>query len=262
MLLALNIGNSRISVGIFDSNGTISLKFKISTDIKKTSDEYCTLIRSIIKEQGITTDKIDASIISSVVPQLTSTLTESVKKITETTPLVVGPGVKTGFSIKIDSPAELGSDIVANAAAVIQESKKEKKPSIIVDMNTVTTVSAINENGEYIGCCIFPGVQMSFDSMRINTAMLPNVTTYAPKRAVGKNSQDSVRSGVLYGNAIMLDGFIYRFAKEMKCKHDEMCLIITGEYAKCILDLCSHKFVFDEDLTLKGLYCIYLNNIQ
>ncbi|MBQ8848861.1 MAG: type III pantothenate kinase [Clostridia bacterium] len=265
MLLAVNIGNSHISAGIFNDSGALSVNFKISTDVNKTSDEYSTLIHSIISERNFDITQVDAVIISSVVPQLTSTMLNTLMRITGITPLIVGPGVKTGFSIKIDNPSELGADMVANTAAVIENQKRsggQISPSVIVDMNTVTTVSAVNKSGEYAGCAIFPGVQMSFDSMHGNTALLPNVMLSSPQKAIGKNSQDSVRSGVILGNAIMLDGFVYRFSREMKCKIEELNLTITGEYAKSVINVCNSKFGYDEHLTLKGLYCIYRSNIK
>ena len=265
MLLAVNVGNSRISIGIFNDDGNIIYKFKISTDTNRTADEYISVIRTILNERSIDVSYVDASIISSVVPQLTETIFDTLFDLTKVKPLIVGPGVKTGFSIKIDTPAELGGDMVANAAAVIGKKKESfgaASPSIIVDMNTVTTISAINSANEYLGCCIIPGIQMSFDAMHGNTALLPNVSFLSPHVSIGKNSQESVRSGVIFGNAFMLDGFIRRFAKEMRCRTEDMNLTITGEYAKYVLDVCNSKFVYDEDLTLKGLFYICRNNIN
>ena len=265
MVLAVNIGNSRISAGVFDENGILSVKFKISSDIEKTADEYFSLITSLLRDNNFNVGDIDGVIISSVVPQLTLTVTQTIARLTEHTPVLVGPGVKTGFSIKIDNPSELGADMVANTAAVLEFQKKSKmlpRAAVIVDMNTVTTVSAVNKNGDFVGCAIFPGIQMSFDSMHVNTALLPNVMLSSPQKAVGRNSQESVRSGVIYGNAFMLDGFVYKFAKEMKCRPEELDLTITGEYAVGVLDVCNSKFTYVENLTLNGLYCIYRNNIK
>ena len=265
MLLALNVGNSRISVGIFDGDGNLVSKFNIATDLKKTFDEYCMLIRMILSDNRVDIGEIESSIIASVVPQLTDTVRLVAKRLSQSEPIIVGPGVKTGFLIKIDSPSELGGDMVANTAAVINEKRvngKINRPSVVVDMNTVTTVSVINCNDEYIGCSILPGIQMSFESMHETTALLPNVNFASAKNAIGKNSHDSVRSGVLCGNAIMLDGFVYRFAKEMRCKPDDIDLTITGEYAKYVVNLCSRTFSYEEDLTLRGLYVIYQNNIN
>ncbi len=261
MLLAMNVGNSRISVGGFDGQTTaLRFRFQIATDLNKTSDEYFVLLRALIREYTAEADNIDGGILSSVVPQLTETVRQTMMRLICKEPLMVGPGVKTGFAIKIDDPSELGSDMVANAAAVIDDLKKKGKagtPSVVVDMGTVTTVSAINQRGEYVGCAIAPGVRMSFDCIHGKTAQLPNVAFSAPERAIGKNSQDSIRSGVICGTAMMLDGFIGRFAKEMKCHADEINLIITGEYASAVRPVCRYSFEEDPDLTLRGLFCLY-----
>lgn len=265
MLLAVNIGNSRIAVGVFNNSAELFVRFKISTDTAKTADEYSALILSILREKNFDFSQIKAVILSSVVPQLTQAVSCALMSLTGVAPMVVGPGVKTGFSIKIDNPSELGGDMVANAAAVVGQQKKNLghlSAAVVVDMNTVTTVSAINKNGEFIGCAIFPGIQMSFDSMHGSTALLPNVMLSSPQRAIGKNSQESVRSGVIYGNAFILDGLVYKFAKEMKCRLEELDLTITGEYAESVVNVCNSKFTYDEDLTLKGLYCIYRANTK
>lgn len=265
MLLAINVDNTRISVGIFNTEGNIVSKFKIATDIKKTFDEYSSLMRMVLADNGVSVAQIKSAIIASVVPQLTDTVRLVAARLSGSDPIIVGPGVKTGFLIKIDSPSELGGDMVANTAAVIYENKVKGKcnvPSIVVDMNTVTTVSAINGSNEYVGCSIIPGIQMSFEAMHETTALLPNVDFTFAKNAIGKNSHDSVCSGVICGNAIMLDGFVYRFAREMKCKPDDIDLTITGEYAKYVVGLCGRKYSYDENLTLKGLYVIYQNNIN
>ena len=179
-------------------------------------------------------------------------------------PVLVGPGVKTGFPIKIDSPAELGGDIVANAAAVVSEKKLENdsRAAVVVDIGAVTTVSAINKRGEFVGCAILPGVQMSLDALHGKTAQLPNVAYAEQTRAIGKNSQESVLSGVVHGHAMMIDGFALRFASEMKTSKDELLAVVTGEYAKYVLPLCRQSFEYDEELTFKGLYIIYKRSME
>lgn len=265
MLMAVNIGNSRISVGFFEENACrLLLKFQISTDINKTSDEYLALIHSILRGEE-TKEEIGGVILSSVVPQLTETVRQTLVRFAGKQPLLVGPGLKTGFPIKIDSPSELGGDMVANTAAVLhglKEEGKSKIPALIADLGTVTTLSAINRLGEYIGCAIVPGVRMSLNMLHGETAQLPNVMLSAPTKAVGKNSQDSVRSGVIFGNAMMLDGFVGRFAREMNCKAEELALFVTGEYAGAVMDVCKYRFTYDEDLTLKGLYFLYKNTVE
>jgi type III pantothenate kinase len=170
--------------------------------------------------------------------------------------------VKTGFPIKIDSPSELGGDMVADTAAVLQRMGQKRKAAIIADLGTVTTVSAVNASGEYVGCCIVPGVGISFESLHGKTAQLPNVMLSDAGKAIGKNSQDAVRSGVILGHAMMLDGFVGRFAKEMRCRAEEVQLMMTGEYASLIVNACRCPFETDPDLTLKGLFVLYQNTVQ
>lgn len=258
MLMTVNVGNTRVSVGFFDQE-TPSLKhaFEISTDLSKTVDEYFLLIKMIAAEYGVDLSTLEGAIVSSVVPQLTATVCEVVRRFCGKEPLLVGPGVKTGFPIKIDSPAELGGDMVANAAAVTSKMKRENNTgaSVIVDVGSVTTVSAINGRGEYVGCSIIPGVQMSLETLHGKTALLPNVSYLSQTKAIGKNSQEAVLSGVMLGHAIMIDGFVAKFAKEMKA--EEFSCVITGEYAKHVMPLCRSRFEYDRELTLKGLYFIY-----
>ena len=260
MIVAINIGNTRISVGFFDEQ-TVTLKhrFELSSVSAKTSHEYFSTISGIAKELGVDMSALSGGIISSVVPQLTATLAETVEWLTGYVPVIVGPGVKTGFPIKIDSPSELGGDMVANAADAIAKIKNENtvKACVVVDMSAVTTVSAINARGEYIGCAIFPGVQMSLEALRGNTALLPSVACAAQTNAIGKNSQESVLSGVMLGHAMMIDGFVSRFAREMKATTEDLKLFATGEYGDLITPLCKNKFEYDVDLTLNGLCRIY-----
>ena len=266
MLMAVNIGNSRISVGFFEKEVCNMLfKFQISTDINKTADEYLALIRTIVNGSSLSDKKISGVILASVLPQLTSTVENCLRMFTGDQPMIVGPGVKTGFAIKIDSPSELGADMVANTVAALSSLKADgakKAPVIIADVDTVTTLSAVNHLGEYVGCTIFPGMRISLDILHGETAQLPNVMLSAPIKAVGKNSQDAVRSGVILGTAMMLDGFVGRFAKEMHCDAEDIRLFMTGEYAKNVIDACRRRFELDESLTLRGLYYIYSNSLK
>ncbi len=266
MLLAVEIDNSEISFGLFDKCDVNLLvkSFKVSADIGRTSDEYAIWINSLLAYNEISRTAIDACIISSVVPQLTDTVTDAVKKLSNVSVLTVGKGTKTGFPIKTDNPADLGADLVANAAAVIDIKTKEntkKSPCVIIDMGAATTIFAVNSNGEYIGGSIMAGVGISLDALHCRTALLPNVTPVAPSRAIGKNSQECVRSGVILGNAIMLDGFVTKFAQEMKAE-DGIEVFVTGEYAESVIPSCTHKMRYIPELTLKGLCCIYNNNVK
>ena len=265
MLLTVNIGNARISVGVFrDETDVLLAKYEIATDLYRTSDEYSNLMKSMLRERGVDADELTDGILSSVVPQLTETVKESMTSIVGKEPMIVGPGMKTGFPIKIDNPSELGGDIVADVAAALYWVRKEgqKKAAVVAHVGTVTTVSAVNARGEFLGCAIFPGIRLSFETLHGKTAQLPNVSLCAPSAAIAKNSQDSVRSGVICGHAMMLDGFVERFAKEMKCSPDEVVCISTGRDAKYVGEICKRKFVFHEDLTLWGLLRLYQNTTK
>lgn len=264
MILAIETDNSRINIGIFE-NGELVKSFGVATDTKKTSDEYAVTFGGILSYYGIERTDIDGAALSSVVPQLTNTVAEAVKRIAgDIDVLTIGKGTKTGFPIKIDNPAEMGTDLVANAAAVIDIIENENKsgaPCVIIDMGTATTVFALNHKKEYIGGSIIPGIGMSFDALHRKTALIPNISPIMPSRVIGRSSQESVRSGVLLGNAMMLDGFIDRFYDEMN-GYGKMEVFITGEYAEVVLPLCSHNMRYVPELTLNGLYCIYKNNIK
>ena len=264
MILAMNVNNSYISIGIFESceKRNALNTFSISSDINKTSDEYVSVIRNILEYSKIDILGFEGAIVSSVVPQLTETISDTVYKLIGTMPIIVGPGVKTGFSIKIDSPSEMGADLVANAAAIVSENKEKgvHKASVIIDLGVANTIFAINRFGEYIGGCIFPGIKLSLDALHSSTAQLPNVTMILPEKAIGKNSKESLCSGVILGNAIMIDGFIDRFSKEMRCKKDELEIYATGKYAELVLKACTHSIEYRPTLTLDGLYYIYIKN--
>ncbi len=266
MLMTVNIGNSRICVGVFrKTSDALVAKFHIATDLHKSSDEYSNLILSMLRERSVESAGLADGIVSSVVPQLTETMKDAMVSIVKKDPLIVGPGVKTGFPIRIDNPSELGGDIVADVAAVIhtlQQTGRGKIPALVVHVGTVTTVSAINTKGEFVGCSIFPGVRLSFDTLHGKTAQLPNVSLSEPESVIAKNSQDAVRSGVLCGHAMMLDGFAERFAKEMKYSPEKLIGFITGRDAKYVKDLCRKEFFYDEDLTLVGLYRLFCNTAQ
>ena len=264
MLLAINVGNKNISFAIFECDAVEPIsKFKIATDVLKTSDEYAVLLAQLLDFSGIDARLLDGAIIASVVPQLTDVVKQVVCKLTGKAPVLVGPGVKTGFAIKIDDPAELGADIVANSAEVVGRLKEEKidRPAIILGLGAVTTLFAINKNREVIGGAILPGVGMSLDVLHKETAQLPNVGMSGSARAIGKNTKESLMSGVLFGQAAMIDGLVDRFEQEMKFKSGEVALFATGEHCEIILGNLRHSFEYDPVLTLKGLARIYKNTV-
>ncbi len=264
MIAAVAISNSKISLGLFE-NDEIICNACIHADIKKTSDEYLLIVEGILKSHGITSESIKGAAVLSVVPLLTDVIIDTVRKLAGDIHIVVlGRGSKSGVAIKVDNPSELGGDIVANAAAVVymlKDSNNSGTPCIIIDMGMASTVFAVNSRGELIGGSIFAGVGMSTEVLRNDTAQLPSIGIAAPQRAIGKNTRESVCSGIVLGNAFMLDGFIDRFCKDMKCENNAQ-IFITGEYAQTVMPLCTHKMIYVPHLTLNGLYIIYKNNTR
>lgn len=261
MLLAVDIGNSSISAGLFDlSRNALTHTFKLAADTQKTADEYFVLLKNMLSTYACDVE-VDCAIIGSVVPRLTYPLQIATQRLTNKMPTVVGPGVKTGFPIKIADPSELGADLVANAAGVIAIQAK-RRAAVIVDVGTATTVSAISEAGEYLGSAIMPGVSVSLDMLHEKTAQLPAVTPEIPTKAIGKSSRDAVRSGVILGNAMMIDGFIDRFEKEMHVQSGGAVVYATGGLANVMIPACRHQMIYDEHLTVRGLCRIYKNNTK
>ncbi len=253
MVFTIDIGNSNIVVGTVNRQGVLFVE-RMSTDHKKTELEYAILLKSAMEIHGITTNEIKGCIISSVVPPVTSVINRALEKLTGEKALVVGPGIRTGLNIKIDNPAQLGSDLVVDAVAGIAE---YPLPLIIIDMGTATTMSAIDAVGNYLGGVIIPGVRVALDSMVSRTAQLPRISFEAPKKAIGKNTIECMKSGSVLGSASMLDGMIDRLEEELG---QDATVVATGGIAPFITPHCKHKIVCDDTLLLKGLYLIYNKN--
>lgn len=253
MLLAIDVGNTNIVLGVLDGDELISTG-RLSTNINETDEEYAMKIHSFLSLHKAL--DIDGAIISSVVPALTSALKRAVRFVTGVTPIIVGPGVKTGLSIKIDDPAQLGADLVVGAVAA---KAKYPLPIIIFDLGTATTGSVIDKDGNFLGGIITTGVRTSLNALSTGTALLPQIEIAAPKKTIGTNSIDSMRSGAVIGTAAMLDGFIDRFEEELGEKAN---IVVTGGLGKVIAQNCRHEMVYDSNLLIDGLKIIYDKNVQ
>ena len=253
MLLALDVGNSNIVIGCIES-GDISHVFRMVTDNSKTEYEYAVGIKNILEFQGIRCDEFDGAIISSVVPPMVNVLKSAVKSITGRTALVVGAGVKTGMNILIDDPAQLGSDLVADGVAAIAG---YKLPVIVFDMGTATTISVINEHGNYLGGALYPGVALSMNALSSGTSQLPKVPIEPPDKVICANTIDCMKSGAIFGTASMVDGMIDRIEEELGKK---ATVIATGGLSGRIVPYCRHAIIHDEHLLLRGLGIIYDKN--
>ena len=253
MVLAVDIGNSNIVIGCCRDN-KITFVERLSTKPDSTTLEYAISFKNVLELYGITKEDIDGAIISSVVPSVTATVLGAVKKITGIDALVIGPGLKTGLNIMIDNPAQLGSDLVVDAAAGIAE---YPLPLIIFDMGTATTVSVIDENKNYLGGMIIPGVNISLNALTARTSQLPKISLDPPKKVIGRNTIDCMKSGILYSTASSLDGIIDRIEEETGKKYT---VVATGGLAGRIIPMCKKKIILDDELLLKGLIIIYNKN--
>ncbi len=254
MLLAIDIGNTNIVFGCVDESGSVILFERISTNHNATSAEYAALIKNILEMNGFDPKDINDSIMSSVVPSVTNTVKEAVKKLFHTDVMIAGPGVKTGLNILIDNPAQLGSDQAVDAVAAINE---YPVPLIIIDMGTATTVSVVNKNNGYIGGLIMTGMGVAADALIARTAQLPKINFEAPAKIIGTNTIDCLKSGMLYSNACALDGIIDRIEEEL----GEKCTVVaTGGLSELVIPLCRREIHIDGSLLIKGLSIIYNKN--
>ena len=254
MILVIDIGNTNIVVGGIAGQHTYFIE-RMATDKQRTELEYAITLKNVLELYGIKPEELEGGIISSVVPPLTKCVQQAAEKLLRRKVKIVGPGLKNGLRIKTDNPAQLGSDQVVNAVAALSE---YKPPLIIIDMGTATTVSVVNREGAYIGCLIMPGLKIAMESLVSHTAQLTQVSLEAPKRLIGSNTSDCMKSGALYGHASALDGLIERIEEEM----GEKCTVVaTGGLASLVVPLCKHTIILEDDLLLKGLQIIYYKNL-
>jgi type III pantothenate kinase len=255
MILTLSVENSNLVLGVFQGK-TLRFTSRMATDRSKTGDEYAISLRSILDLHGIRPEEIRGSIVASVVPAMINAIKDALRLTLKSEPLVVGPGVKTGLNILMDNPATLGSDMVVNAVAAIGE---YPVPLIVIDLDTATTFSAVNEKRSFIGSIIAPGAALSSAALSDACDQLPRISLDAPRDVIGRNTVDCMRSGAVYGTAAMVDGLVDRVEQQMGCR----CTVIaTGCLAETIVPHCSRDILVDKTLMLKGLRAIYDKNTR
>jgi len=256
MLLAIDVGNTNIVFGVYKGEELV-YDWRIATDKNKTSDEYGLLFENIFRYHGLSTKDVEDVIISSVVPTLMYTLSAMSKKYFNREPLVIGPGIKTGMNIKYDNPKELGADRIVNAVAAYN---KYGGPLIIVDFGTAITFCAISKNGDYLGGAIAPGIKISGEALFSKTAKLPKVELVKPKTVIGKNTVNSIQSGLIYGCIGLVDYIIERMIEELKDEGEVKNIIATGGFATLIGSESRYINRIDKMITLEGLRIIYEKN--
>lgn len=255
MFIAVDIGNSNIVVGGVE-NDQIIFEARLRTDSTKTSDEYCIDLKMILEVYNANTKTIEGSIISSVVPQVLNSIKTALRKLIGKDPLVVGPGLKTGLNIRIDNPAQTGADLVVGCVAALRE---HEPPMIVIDMGTATTMIVLDKSGALVGGSISPGVKISMDALTNKTALLPGLQLDQPKHAIGRNTIDCMRSGIMLASACMIDGMVERMEEELGYK---TTVIATGGISKFIVPMCRTSIIYDNDLLLKGLIALYHDNVK
>ena len=253
MILTVDIGNTNITLGVFDGD-RLTASVRLSTILSGTRDEYASRLVSVFDLYGVRREDVNGAILSSVVPPLNAVLREAIRFIFGVDALTVGPGIKTGLNIHCDHPASVGSDLICACVAV---HTLHGSPALIVDMGTATKIMAMDKRGTFVGVSIIPGVLMGLRALSDGTAQLPQVSLETPGALVAKNTADAMRSGVIYGNASLIDGMIDRFAEALG---GDISVYATGGLASTVVGYCKHRIAVDEELVLKGLNILYHKN--
>lgn len=256
MILTVDVGNTQINIGGYREDRQLFVS-KLGTDCSKSEDEYAVLLLSVLELYGFGREDLSGAIISSVVPPLLSVIKRAIRKVRgDVRVLTVGPGIKTGLNIRIDNPAQLGTDLVCMSVSLLA---KYPMPAIVVDLGTATTISALNRNGCYIGSSIAPGIRLGLDALTAGTAQLPQIGLETPVPVIGTNTVDSMKSGVILGGASMLDGMIERYRQILG---EDLTVVVTGALAKTVAPHCRERYPVDESLLLDGLYHLYKKNTK
>ena len=254
MLCAVDIGNTHTVIGLYEGE-TLLENWRLRTDIARTSDEWGLSFNALFSLKNHSVGEVSAVAIASVVPPATLALKRACSIYFGVDPLVVGPGVKSGLPIRYESPREVGADRVVNAVAGFA---RARKACIIVDFGTATTFDCISERGEYLGGAITPGISTSLDALVTKAAKLPRVEIDTPRTAIGRNTVESMQSGVLYGYTALVDGLVERLSCEMAA--DDIPVIATGGLAQVVAAESKTIETVAPHLTLEGLRLIYMRN--
>ena len=253
MLLALDLGNTNITVGVFDGDKLL-VESRIATDHKKMRDQYAVELSDILKLYRVDASSFDGAILCSVVPNVEARLKEAVKLICGIDTLVVAPGVKTGVAVRLDNPAQLGADLLVGAVATVAQ---YGAPAIVWDLGTATTISAVGKEGDFLGGVIMAGVNTSLNALVDKASLLPRIKLDAPPHVIGGNTVHSMQSGIIYGTASMIDEMSDRVEEEIgaPCK-----VVVTGGLARTVVPYCRRELICDDRLVLTGLRLIYEKN--
>ncbi len=250
MLLALDIGNTNVTLGVFD-DASLRATWRFATDLSKLPDEYGILMLNLLAQEGITPEKIDSAAMACVVPDMEPVFEGVCQRYFKARPLVVGTGVRTGLRVLYDAPRDVGADRVADAVAAI---RMYGTPLIVVDMGTATVFDAISKDGDYVGGALAPGLGIAAEALFQRAAKLYRVELSRPASAIGRNTVAAMQSGILFGYVGLVEGIVARFREELG---GQAKVIATGGYAELIARETEAIDVVNMNLTLEGLRIIY-----
>ena len=253
MLLAIDTGNTNITIGVFDGE-RLHATWRIYTRLNEMADEYAVMMLNLLRQQGLEVGDINEVAISCVVPPLRSTFNELFHKYFDITPLMVGPGIKTGIRIRIDNPREVGSDRIANATAAHTIFKDDV---IVVAMGTATAFDTVSKEGDYLGGAVAPGIAISAEALFTRTAALPRVEWVRPKKAIGTSTVTAIQSGLIFGYAGLIEGIVTRIQDELGKK---AMVVATGGYAELVAGETKVIDTVNPNLTLMGLKILHEMN--
>lgn len=255
MNICVDVGNSTIGIGAYKDDVLVE-RLTFNTDDRLTDDEFYLLFKKSFNELGLKVNKVNNVIFSSVVPQVNLPLTTALKQLFNKEPILIGPGTRTGLSIKVDNPMEIGNDLIAD---LVSAKEKYNYPCIIADLGTASKILLLDKAGTFSACLIMPGLTLSALSLSNKAALLPEVSLIAPKTVIAKNTLSAMNAGIVYGHADMISGLINRLEKEIgyPCKH-----ILTGGGAIYVKEILGDSFIYDKNLNLDGLNIIINKNLK
>ncbi len=254
MLLVIDVGNTNIKYGVYDGDKLVA-SFRVTSRLTRTADEYGSVLVNLLSTSGIDKKEIKGIIISSVIPALNYTVCHMCEYFFSISPLMVGPGIKTGLNIKADNPREVGADIIVNSVSAF---KKYGGPVVVIDFGTATTFDVISEKCELLGVVIAPGIKTSLEGLATKTAQLPMVELESPKTVIGKNTKHCMQSGLIFGFAGLVENIIGKIKKELGL--EQIKVVATGGLGEIIAKEVKCINVVDRTLTLDGLKSIYQLN--